>query len=146
MYHPAAALHQGNLRQVLLDDFAKLPAILERARRHRGAGTRDQSPALEPRVPVRQAPIASPPAPIDDAPWAEPTALDDADVEFDPGAPPDLPEAAQAAQSPAVAAPGAGIQAPSSEAEAGKKMNSEPTAEQEAAPAAKSQQQLSLFE
>ena len=32
MYHPAAALHQGNLRQVLLDDFARLPAILERAR------------------------------------------------------------------------------------------------------------------
>lgn len=32
MYHPAAALHQGSLRQVLLDDFAKLPAILERAR------------------------------------------------------------------------------------------------------------------
>lgn len=35
MYHPAAALHQGNLRQVLLDDFAKLPAILDRARRKR---------------------------------------------------------------------------------------------------------------
>jgi DNA polymerase len=33
MYHPAAALHQGSLRQVLLDDFAKLPAILERARK-----------------------------------------------------------------------------------------------------------------
>lgn len=32
MYHPAAALHQGNLRQVLLDDFARLPDILERAR------------------------------------------------------------------------------------------------------------------
>jgi len=32
MYHPAAALHQGNLRQVLLDDFARVPAILERAR------------------------------------------------------------------------------------------------------------------
>jgi len=32
MYHPAAALHQGSLRQVLLDDFARLPAALERAR------------------------------------------------------------------------------------------------------------------
>lgn len=32
MYHPAAALHQGNLRQVLLDDFARVPAILDRAR------------------------------------------------------------------------------------------------------------------
>jgi len=39
MYHPAAALHQGNLRQVLLDDFARLPAILERARAmYRAAG------------------------------------------------------------------------------------------------------------
>ena len=33
MYHPAAALHQGSLRQVILDDFAKLPALLERARK-----------------------------------------------------------------------------------------------------------------
>jgi len=32
MYHPAAALHQGNLRQVLLDDFARVPAILQQAR------------------------------------------------------------------------------------------------------------------
>lgn len=29
MYHPAAALHQGNLRRTILDDFQKLPAILE---------------------------------------------------------------------------------------------------------------------
>ena len=35
MYHPAAALHQGSLRQVLLDDFAKLPGILDHARRAR---------------------------------------------------------------------------------------------------------------
>lgn len=33
MYHPAAALHQGGLRQVMLADFARLPAILEEARR-----------------------------------------------------------------------------------------------------------------
>ncbi len=32
MYHPAAALHQQNLRDVLLSDFRQLPAILERAR------------------------------------------------------------------------------------------------------------------
>ncbi|HEY3118738.1 MAG TPA: uracil-DNA glycosylase [Chloroflexota bacterium] len=30
MYHPAAALHQGSLRQVLQDDFKRLPAIIER--------------------------------------------------------------------------------------------------------------------
>jgi DNA polymerase len=39
MYHPAAALHQGNLRQVLLDDFARLPAILQRARANRTSET-----------------------------------------------------------------------------------------------------------
>jgi uracil-DNA glycosylase len=32
MYHPAAALHQQNLRQVILDDFAGIPAVLENAR------------------------------------------------------------------------------------------------------------------
>lgn len=32
MYHPAAALHQGNLREPMLNDFRKLPAIVERAR------------------------------------------------------------------------------------------------------------------
>ncbi len=35
MYHPAAALHQQNLREVLLADFRQLPAILERARGRR---------------------------------------------------------------------------------------------------------------
>jgi DNA polymerase len=29
MYHPAAALHQGSLRQVLLEDMARLPGILK---------------------------------------------------------------------------------------------------------------------
>ena len=35
MYHPAAALHQQNLRQVLLEDFRQLPQVLERARARR---------------------------------------------------------------------------------------------------------------
>jgi uracil-DNA glycosylase len=30
MYHPAAALHQNKLRQTLLDDMAKIPALLSR--------------------------------------------------------------------------------------------------------------------
>lgn len=29
LYHPAAALYNGGLRQTLLEDFAKIPAILE---------------------------------------------------------------------------------------------------------------------
>ena len=33
MYHPAAALHAGNLRRVIEVDFRKIPAVLEQARR-----------------------------------------------------------------------------------------------------------------
>ena len=71
MYHPAAALHQGSLRQVLLDDFAKLPAILERAR----AGRR-RVDAAEPTLPAELTP--APPSaerPISGAlaPAAEPS-------------------------------------------------------------------------
>jgi DNA polymerase len=32
MYHPAAALHQQSLREVILEDFRHVPAILDRAR------------------------------------------------------------------------------------------------------------------
>lgn len=32
MYHPAAALHQGNLRQTIQQDILKLPQLLEQAR------------------------------------------------------------------------------------------------------------------
>ena len=32
MYHPAAALHQGNLRQELMNDIKKLPVLLEKLR------------------------------------------------------------------------------------------------------------------
>ena len=35
MYHPAAALHQQSLRDVMIEDFRALPAILERAREYR---------------------------------------------------------------------------------------------------------------
>lgn len=45
MYHPAAALHQGSLRAVILNDFRSLPAILERARRLR-AREREAAEAL----------------------------------------------------------------------------------------------------
>jgi DNA polymerase len=32
VYHPAAALRQANLKQVLVEDFAKIPALVEQAR------------------------------------------------------------------------------------------------------------------
>ncbi len=36
MYHPAAALHQGSLRQTLLDDMESVPTALLASRRRRG--------------------------------------------------------------------------------------------------------------
>lgn len=36
MYHPAAALYQGSLREVLFQDFRKLPSLLEQVKRGRG--------------------------------------------------------------------------------------------------------------
>jgi DNA polymerase len=44
MYHPAAALHQGSLRQTLLDDMAGIPAALVDARRRRAAIALDVAP------------------------------------------------------------------------------------------------------
>jgi DNA polymerase len=32
MYHPAAALHSGGLRQTILDEFRRVPEALEKAR------------------------------------------------------------------------------------------------------------------
>ncbi|MCH7998147.1 MAG: uracil-DNA glycosylase [Chloroflexi bacterium] len=32
IYHPAAALHAGNMRKVIEEDFKKIPAVLDRAR------------------------------------------------------------------------------------------------------------------
>jgi hypothetical protein len=32
MFHPAAALHQERFKPLLLEDFAKLPELLEEAR------------------------------------------------------------------------------------------------------------------
>lgn len=36
LYHPAAALHNGSLRQTLLEDFAKLPAAIEEVKSKAG--------------------------------------------------------------------------------------------------------------
>jgi uracil-DNA glycosylase family 4 len=36
MFHPAAALHQGNLKPVIKADFARLPGLLEQAREKLG--------------------------------------------------------------------------------------------------------------
>ena len=46
MFHPAAALHQANLRQTIVEDFRKLPALLEQARTLRKPA--DEGPVSEP--------------------------------------------------------------------------------------------------
>lgn len=72
MYHPAAALHQQNLREVLLSDFRQLPAILERARAGRSPALATNAEKEEPlslakpslkAVPSEPEPSAPPPAP-----------------------------------------------------------------------------------
>jgi uracil-DNA glycosylase family 4 len=48
MYHPAAALHQQSLRRVILEDFEKLPAVLERARAMRVPAPAPETPPPAP--------------------------------------------------------------------------------------------------
>lgn len=36
LFHPAAALYNGSMRQTLVDDFAKIPAILEQVTEQKG--------------------------------------------------------------------------------------------------------------
>ncbi|MGD9713601.1 MAG: uracil-DNA glycosylase family protein [Thermomicrobiales bacterium] len=51
MFHPAAALHQGNLRPVIEEDFARLRSILDKARAER---LREQEPVIELEPPHEQ--------------------------------------------------------------------------------------------
>ncbi len=48
MYHPAAALHAGNLRKTIEDDFRRVPEALDRARRARAQQTPVEPAMLEP--------------------------------------------------------------------------------------------------
>lgn len=50
MYHPAAALHAGNLRKTIEDDFGKLPEALARARARQQPGELEPVAAAEPAV------------------------------------------------------------------------------------------------
>jgi hypothetical protein len=53
MYHPAAALHQGNLRQIIKEDMQKLPPLLAQAKalKQKAAEAEAQS---KPEPPVQQ--------------------------------------------------------------------------------------------
>ncbi len=48
MFHPAAALHQASLKPSILADFAKLPQLLEQARRGLGRPTPGATERTEP--------------------------------------------------------------------------------------------------
>ncbi len=48
MFHPAAALHQASLKPAILADFAKLPALLEQARKGLGRAASEASGPEEP--------------------------------------------------------------------------------------------------
>lgn len=50
MYHPAAALHQQSLRATIMEDFRRLPALIEQAREE---ATRTSAPEAAP-SPARQ--------------------------------------------------------------------------------------------
>jgi len=47
MYHPAAALHQGSLRQTLLDDMTRVPAALTASRERRASDEAAAEAAVE---------------------------------------------------------------------------------------------------
>jgi DNA polymerase len=47
MFHPAAALHQGSLRQTIVEDFRKLPTLLEQARSLREPAVEESAPEPE---------------------------------------------------------------------------------------------------
>jgi DNA polymerase len=48
MFHPAAALHQASLKPAILADFAKLPALLEQARKGLGRASPEATKPDEP--------------------------------------------------------------------------------------------------
>ena len=47
MFHPAAALHQERFRSLIVDDFKRLPEILESAQRERAAEATTAEPSSE---------------------------------------------------------------------------------------------------
>lgn len=80
MFHPAAALHQAALKPAILADFAKLPQLLEVARKQ--AGKLPEKPApLQPSAPPAGAPTLAdqhiPPEPEPPQVENPPTAPDD---------------------------------------------------------------------
>jgi DNA polymerase len=73
MYHPAAALHQGNLRKVIEADFRKLPDFLARINANGAAAVAESAPTAPVPAHLRAATVAEPaPAAVAAAPASEP--------------------------------------------------------------------------
>lgn len=47
LYHPAAALYNGGMRQVLIDDFRRIPEVLAKVRERRTAEESQTSPTVK---------------------------------------------------------------------------------------------------
>ena len=75
MYHPAAALRQGSLKQTMLEDMCGLPDALIESRKRRGSGP-EESVAASERVPE----VESVPA-MESAPALEPVQVDESEPE-----------------------------------------------------------------
>lgn len=63
MYHPAAALRQGSLRQTMLEDMCSLPEVLIRARERRADQSQPAPAAPAPAAPAPETTRASMPVP-----------------------------------------------------------------------------------
>lgn len=77
MFHPAAALHRGDLRPVITADFQKLPALVEQVRSG-DTDDNDISPAPEPER-QSSAPVAARPAEEERTPLVSAVAIPDSE-------------------------------------------------------------------
>ncbi len=75
MFHPAAALHQGNLREPMLNDFRKLPEIVARARSsRRGTVLQREQAAPQPQTFAEEPASMEPDSPAIERPVGQPQA------------------------------------------------------------------------
>jgi DNA polymerase len=83
MYHPAAALRQGSLKETMLTDMAGLPDVLISSREHRAGVSAD---APEPVAPAAAAAVADPEAAPPLADSATEVLIDDLDAALETAA------------------------------------------------------------
>jgi len=54
MFHPAAALHQPSLKPQIIEDFKKLPALLEQTKKGKATLPVVEKSKEEPKLPVKE--------------------------------------------------------------------------------------------